>query len=49
MKKLPKPRNPYVQHLITKKQGPMVVTTKQLRKAQKQALKKLVKTTACEG
>jgi hypothetical protein len=46
MKKQPKPRDPFVQHLVKKKQGPMGPTPKQLKKRDRIALKASMKSEA---
>jgi hypothetical protein len=46
MKKQPKPRDPFVQHLVKKKQGAMGPTPKQLKKRNRIALKASMKSEA---
>jgi hypothetical protein len=46
IRKLPKPRDPFVQHLVKKKQGPMGPTTKQVKKRDRIAFKASMKSEA---
>ena len=46
MRKMPKPRDPFVQHLVKKKQGPMGPTTKQVKKRDRIAFKASMKSEA---
>ena len=43
-----KPRNPFVQHLLKKKQGPMGPTRQQQKKRDRIALKKAIKSGSYE-
>jgi|LauGreStaDraftv2_3_1035109.scaffolds.fasta_scaffold523761_2 hypothetical protein len=46
IRKMPKPRDPFVQHLVKKKQGAMGPTPKQLKKRDRIALKATMKSEA---
>ena len=48
MHRILKPRDPFVQHLVKKKQGAMGPTAKQLKKRDRIALKKAMKTATYE-
>jgi hypothetical protein len=46
IRKIPKPRDPFVQHLVKKKQGAMGPTSKQLKKRDRITLKASMKSEA---
>lgn len=48
IRKMPKPRDPFVQHLVKKKQGPMGATKKQLKKRERILTKALMKANTYE-